>query len=217
LGARHALDADHIAAVATIASERGRSLRDSGLIGLCWGVGHTVMLLGVGLIIVAFKITVSEQMAAGFEFLVGLMLVGLGGSLAVRIVKERWHYHAHEHGGRHHLHLHHHHDQEHHQHAHRLEGSLKPFAVGMVHGLAGSAALVLMVASAARTIGETLLYIAIFGLGSIVGMVLLGTVISVPLTFSASAGPGARAAVQGLASLASIALGLLIIARLSFA
>jgi sulfite exporter TauE/SafE len=211
LGARHALDADHVAAVATIISEQ-RSLRASGMIGVCWGIGHTTVLLIVGIAIVLFKVAVSDQVAAGFEFLVGVMLVGLGGSLAWSIVKERWHYHRHEHDGRPHLHLHRH-DSREHDHAHRLQGSLKPLFVGMVHGLAGSAALVLLAASAARTVGEAILYMLVFGFGSILGMVLLGMIISVPLVMSATNGRGTATAIQGLASLASIGLGLSMIMR----
>jgi high-affinity nickel permease len=206
LGARHALDADHVAAVATILSERP-SLRASGLIGFYWGIGHTTVLLIVGIVIVLFKVAVPDQVAAGFEFLVGLMLVGLGGSLASSILKERWHYHRHEHGGRPHLHLHRH-DSREHDHAHWLQGSLKPLLVGMVHGLAGSAALALLAASAARTVGEAILYMMVFGFGSVLGMVLLGMIISVPLVMSAANGRRTATAIQGLASLASIGLGL---------
>lgn len=216
LGARHALDADHIAAVATIVSER-RTVRASGLIGLSWGLGHTVVLLIAGLAIALFKVTIPDRLVDWFEFVVGLMLVGLGVSLAARLVKERWHCHAHEHDGQRHLHMHHHTANPHHRHPHLLQGSLKPFVVGMVHGLAGSAALGLIVASAVRTVGEMLLYIIVFGLGSIIGMVLLGTVISVPLVVSGAMGPRATTVVQGVASVASIGLGLTIISRLSFA
>ena len=215
LGARHALDADHIAAVSTIVSERP-NLRASGLIGLCWGIGHTVVLLIVGAAIVAFKVNIPASIADWFELAVGMMLVGLGVSLAVKIARERWHYHEHDHDGQRHLHLHSHRERTHHEHPHWFQGSLKPFAVGMVHGLAGSAALALMVVSTVRTVGETLLYIAIFGLGSILGMVLLGTVIAVPLIATASMGQRACSVVQGLASLASIGLGLTIIARFPF-
>ena len=214
LGARHALDADHIAAVATIVSER-RSFLASGVVGFFWGLGHTLILLIVGLVIVAFKVTVSARVAAGFEYLVGFMLIVLGGSLALTIAKERWHLHAHDHGGRPHLHLHHHRTDDHHGHPHWLQGSLKPFAVGMVHGLAGSAALVLMAVSAVGTIGEMLLYFVVFGFGSILGMVLLGTAISVPLMFSTTLGRRATQVLQVIASLASISLGLLILSGYS--
>jgi sulfite exporter TauE/SafE len=214
LGARHALDADHVVAVTTILSKRP-SFRASGFIGFCWGSGHTLVLLLVGLAVIALKITIPERLASAFEFLVGLMLVGLGVSLAATIARERWHWHAHQHEGATHLHLHSHDRREDHQHQHWLGGSAKSFLVGMVHGLAGSAALGMMVFSTVQTIWQGVAYILVFGLGSILGMVLLGTVISFPLIFSASFGRQAQAAVQGLASLASIGLGLVIMVRSS--
>src|SRR3989442_443716 len=98
-----------------------------------------------------------------------------------------------------------------------LRLSLKPFAVGMVHGLAGSAALMLMVLSTVRTVGEGVAYILVFGLGSIVGMMLLGVAISVPLVLSASCGRRAQEAVQALASLGSIGLGAAMMVRIGLA
>lgn len=214
LGARHALDADHVAAVATILSKRP-SFRASGFIGFCWGSGHTLVLLLVGLAVIALKITIPERLASAFEFLVGVMLVGLGVSLAVTIARERWHVHPHEHEGATHLHLHSHDRRGDHGHPHYLDGSLKSFLVGMVHGLAGSAALAMMVLSTVQTIWQGVAYILVFGIGSILGMILLGTVISFPLIFSASFGRQAQAVVQGLASLGSIGLGLFIMATSS--
>ena len=211
LGARHALDADHVAAVATILSKRP-SFRASGFIGFCWGSGHTLVLLLVGLAVLALKITIPERLASAFEFLAGLMLVGLGVSLAATIARERWHWHAHEHEGATHLHLHSHDRRADHEHQHWLGGSVKSFLVGMVHGLAGSAALAVMALSTVRTVWQGVAYILVFGLGSILGMILLGFVISFPLIFSASFGRQTQAGVQGLASLGSIGLGLTIIA-----
>jgi hypothetical protein len=213
LGARHALDADHVAAVATIMSDRP-DLRRSGFIGFCWGFGHTLVLLLVWLAVIALKITIPERLASALEFLVGLMLVGLGASLAATLVHERWHLHPHEHGGEPHLHLHSHRHRPDHAHEHWLRVSMKPFLVGMVHGLAGSAALTLMALSAVRTIWEGLVYIAVFGFGSILGMMALGMVITLPLAVSVSYGRRAQILVQGLASLGSIGLGLTIMVRI---
>jgi hypothetical protein len=213
LGARHALDADHVAAVATIVSDRP-DLRRSGFIGFCWGFGHTLVLLLVGLAVIALKVTIPERLASALEFLVGLMLVGLGASLAATLVRERWHLHPHEHGGEPHLHLHSHCHRQDHVHGHWLRVSMKPFLVGMIHGLAGSAALTLMALSAVRTIWEGLVYISVFGFGSILGMMALGMVITLPLTVSASYGRRAQILVQGLASIGSIGLGLTIMVRI---
>ncbi len=213
LGARHALDADHLAAVSTILSDRP-DLRTSGLIGFCWGCGHTAVLLLVGLAVIGLKITIPDRVAQALEFGVGVMLVLLGGSLAATLFRERWHVHAHQHDGRSHLHLHRHSRQADHAHVHWLQVSLKPLAVGMMHGLAGSAALMLMVLSAVRTAWEGAVYILVFGLGSVIGMVLVGIAISLPLVFSASFGRQAQATVQGLASLGSIGLGLAMMIRI---
>lgn len=207
LGARHALDADHVAAVTTILSTRP-TFRASGFIGFCWGVGHTLVLLAVGLAVLALKVPISEHVAAALEFFVGLMLVGLGGSLAVTLVRERWHLHAHDHDGTRHLHVHSHRVGEDHRHEHWLRGSLRPFLVGTVHGLAGSAALALMVLSTVRTVWEGGLYLLVFGVGSMLGMMILGVIITLPVVLSASIGRQAQGLVQGLASLGSIGLGL---------
>lgn len=212
LGARHALDADHIAAVSAILSERP-DLRASGVIGFCWGFGHTAVLLLVGLPVIVLKITIPEPVTQILEFAVGLMLVILGLSLAVTLFRERWHLHAHRHEGTTHLHLHSHDLHAGHEHGHWLQVSVKPFVVGMIHGLAGSAALVLLVLSTVQTVWEGMAYILVFGAGSIVGMMLLGLLISLPLVFSASFGYRAQFAVQGLASLGSIGLGLAMVFR----
>src|SRR5688500_14174545 len=90
LGARHALDADHLAAVSTILSKRP-CLRTSGFIGLCWGFGHTLMLLLVGVAVILLKVTIPESVAQTLEFGIGIMLVVLGSSLAWSIYQERWH------------------------------------------------------------------------------------------------------------------------------
>lgn len=213
LGARHALDADHVAAVSTILSQRP-NLKTSGFIGFCWGFGHTATLLAVGLVILMLKVTIPAHVAEAFEFGVGLMLVLLGGSLAVALVRDRWHVHVHRHGDGTHVHLHSHRLATDHGHGHWLQVSWKPFVVGMVHGLAGSAALALMVLSTVRTSWEGMAYILVFGLGSIAGMVLVGTVVSLPLVCSGSFSRRAQTAIQGLASVGSIGLGLSMMIRI---
>jgi High-affinity nickel-transport protein len=214
LGARHALDADHIAAVSTILSQRP-SLQASGLVGFSWGFGHTVVLLLVGLAVILMKISIPARLAMACELVVGMMLVGLGSSLAWTLYRERWHVHAHRHDGGTHLHLHSHRVHTGHGHEHWLRVSLRPFLVGMVHGLAGSAALMFMVLSTVRTVWEAIAYILVFGIGSIVGMMLLGVLISLPLVLSASLGQRAQLAVQGLASLGSVGLGFVMIIRIA--
>jgi len=212
LGVRHALDADHVVAVSTMLAQRPNFWR-SGFIGLCWGCGHTAVLLMVGLAVLALKITIPETVAQAFELVVGLMLVALGLALAVTLYREQWHLHAHEHAGARHVHLHSHRLSDDHAHRHGWRDSLPPLMVGMVHGLAGSAALMLVVLSAVHTFWEGIAYILLFGAGSIFGMVVLGIVISLPLFFSVSLGRYVQVAVRGLASVGSIGFGLAILFR----
>lgn len=219
LGAKHALDADHVAAVSTLLVDHP-AWRTSGIIGCCWGFGHTAALLLVGLLVIAFKVTIPESVAQGLELGVGLMLIVLGGSLAATLVRERWHLHRHRHDGDGpaHVHLHSHRLRPDHGHEHGLWGlpwSLRPVLVGMVHGLAGSAALMLLVLATVRSVWEGIVYILVFGMGSIAGMVVLGMVISVPLVLSASWGHRVQLVVRSLASLGSIGLGLTMVGRIA--
>ncbi len=214
LGLRHAMDADHIAAVSTVLA-RHPSVRASGLIGFFWGMGHTLVLLLVGGAVLALDVTIPETLALAFEFGVGLMLVGLGLSVAIRLIRERWHLHAHEHGGERHLHFHSHQAGVDHAHSHWLRRSIQPLLIGMAHGLAGSAALMLLVLSTVTTLGQGMAYILVFGSGSILGMMLLGLAISLPVVYSRFYGRQALLAVQGLASIGSIALGLAMIVHIA--
>ncbi len=215
LGLRHALDADHLAAVSTVLAQRP-TFKASGLIGLWWGLGHTVTLLAVGCAVMAMNVAIPDRLAEACEFGVGAMLVALGASLAFKMSRERWHLHAHEHNGTRHLHFHSHRSGTDHVHGHWLKHSLQPLLIGMAHGLAGSAALLLMVLSTVRTLGEGVAYILVFGAGSIFGMILVGLALSVPVVWSLSFGRRAYWAVQGLASLGSIGLGVAMMVRIGF-
>jgi len=207
LGLRHALDADHLAAVSTVLAERP-SVRASGLVGLWWGLGHTLTLMLVGAAVLVSGVQVPEPLAVLAECGVGLLLVFLGGALALKLYRERWHVHSHLHDGEPHVHLHSHQRQDDHGHAHWSARSLRPLLIGMAHGIAGSAALMLVILSNTSGIGQGLLYIAVFGLGSILGMVAIGVTLSLPVLWSLAAGRRAFVAVQGLASLGSVGLGL---------
>ncbi|MFO0773966.1 MAG: sulfite exporter TauE/SafE family protein [Nitrospiraceae bacterium] len=211
LGVRHALDPDHVAAVSTIVA-RTPSIWKSTVIGACWGLGHTTVLLLAGAVVIGFHLTIPPHLEQWFECAVGVMLVVLGLSLAWSLSQEGWHWHRHEHDGRSHTHLHAHRDkpETHHQHGHGhwLQGGLKPFLVGMLHGLAGSAGLLLVVLATVESVAVGLLYIAIFGIGSIVGMVAVGLLVSLPLHYAADWGPLARLSVRGAVSLATVVIGL---------
>ena len=213
LGLRHALDADHLAALSTVLAERP-TVQASTAIGLFWGLGHTLMLLCVGTLLLALNLTIPESMANLFEFAVGGMLVALGLSLARRMYREQWHVHTHEHGGQPHVHLHSHHVRADHTHGHWYQGSMRPLVIGMAHGLAGSAALMLVVLSTVTGISQGIGYIVVFGVGSILGMAGVGAVLSLPVIYSVTVGPRAYWMVQGLACLASIGLGVVMMVRI---
>lgn len=192
LGLRHSLEADHLAAVASLAT-RSRSFRSTVAQGIAWGFGHTVTLLVVGGVCLLLRASIPPRVAQGLEGAVGVMLLVLGADVLWRWRRRRIHVHLHRHAdGVVHLHAHSHaeagepargesvspHPHEH-SHAHGLP--LRAVLVGLVHGLAGSAALLLLTLSTLSSVGLGLLYIAVFGLGSILGMAVLSAVIALPL------------------------------------
>jgi ABC-type nickel/cobalt efflux system permease component RcnA len=188
LGLRHALDADHLAAVSTFVTEE-RSLLRSSLIGVSWGLGHTAALLVFGLGVAAFRFALTPRFSQFLEFLVGCMLILLGGNVLYKLAKGRaLHVHTHAHDGGAHTHLHLHpaaagHDHPHQHRSLRLGG--RPFVVGVVHGLAGTAALMMLVVGAIPSLWLAAGYILIFGVGSIGGMTVMSLLMTVPLTLAA--------------------------------
>jgi ABC-type nickel/cobalt efflux system permease component RcnA len=186
LGIRHALEADHLAAVASLAT-RSRGVRGTVLQGAVWGLGHTLTLLLVGGVCLLLRAAISERLAAAFEGAVGFMLLLLGADVLLRMRRRRIHLHVHRHDdGTVHFHAHSHapeeaHDRDHHQHAHGKGFPLRALLVGMVHGLAGSAALLLVTLTTLSSAWLGVAYIAVFGVGSIAGMAVLAAVIALPL------------------------------------
>jgi ABC-type nickel/cobalt efflux system permease component RcnA len=213
LGIRHALDADHLVAVSTIVSEH-KSLLRSSIIGTFWGLGHTASLLGVGLFVVLLRITVSESVAPYMEIPVAIMLIALGANAVWQAWRERGislhaHQHAHEGQDEHkHLHLHTHKEHDHKHHVLRL--GRKPFLVGLVHGFAGSAVLMLAVLTTMPTVALGLIYIAVFGLGSVGGMLLMSALISLPFIATAQKFSSINTTIRLLAGLFSVAFGLML-------
>ena len=207
LGVRHALDADHVAAILTIATEN-QSLWRSSLIGFCWGVGHTLILLMVGAGVLLFNVTIPSVWEKAFEAGVGVMLLGLGVSVAFTLWRERVHLHTHRHAaGEQHRHFHSHRHGVQHDHLHRFRLEYKSLLIGMVHGLAGSAALLILVLATVSSLQAGILYILVFGSGSILGMVLLATAMSIPFAMSAEKMARVHQALRATAALISIVLG----------
>jgi ABC-type nickel/cobalt efflux system permease component RcnA len=214
LGLKHALESDHLAAVATLATGE-QSLLSTIRQGVAWGLGHTVTLVLVGGIVLMLGKTVPVNFERALELCVGLMLIGLGADVVRRVVRERIHFHVHRHrDGEMHVHAHRHpespiramtqpklpdlmrgnlahlphfplpHALQSHEHDHGSRLPLRAVAVGMMHGLAGSAALVVLSLQTAASIPAGIGYIALFGAGSIAGMAALSTAIAIPLRLS---------------------------------
>ncbi len=211
LGVRHALDADHIVAVTAIVSRTGSLLR-SALVGLSWGLGHTITLFAAGFLVLVFKLAIPDKLALSMEFVVGLLLVLLGVPLVWQLVAGRRHIHWHAHGDRSHLHSHFHHDTPEHDHQHIR----RPLLRGMVHGLAGSGALTLLVIGTMSSVAQGLVFLVVFGVGSILGMVLFSGLIGLPFRFAAGLSLRLNLWLRGAAGLISVVLGLVIIWQVAF-
>jgi high-affinity nickel permease len=211
LGLKHAVEADHLAAVSTIVAER-KNLLTSMFIGGFWGVGHTITLLLIGALVIFFKFQISETLEARLEAVVGAMLVVLGiNALRKLFQKEKIHIHEHEHGGREHVHIHTHEDEKAEESHHFMKYSPRSVVIGMIHGVAGSAALMLLIVPTIESAFVALLYILIFGLGSIGGMMLMSLLIGLPIHFTAGKFAALNKTILGLAGLFSFGLGLFII------
>jgi high-affinity nickel-transport protein len=247
LGMRHATDADHVVAIATIVS-RERSVAGSALIGAAWGVGHTITVMAVGAAIIVFGVVIPPKLGLSMEFAVGIMLVllgiltltGMGRAVGAAHAHAGvpgghapdLHDHLHAHGDYVHRHPHGH-DPDAHGHAEehtplaRLDRSglgripfyqwLRPFAVGLVHGLAGSAAVALMVLSIIREPLAALGYLLLFGLGTIVGMMLITLILSAPFAFTAVNLPKFNWRLRVASGLVSFVFGVVLIYGIGFA
>ncbi len=211
LGLKHAVEADHLAAVSTIVAER-KNILSSTIIGGFWGVGHTISLVIVGALVIFLKLQISESVEAKLEAIVGGMLVLLGlNALRKLWQKDKIHVHTHEHTGHKHVHIHGHEDEKKEETHHFLRFSPRAIAIGMVHGLAGSAGLMLLIVPTISSPMLALSYILIFGVGSIGGMMLMSLLIGLPLHLTAGRFEALNKSILGLAGVFSLVLGFFII------
>lgn len=220
LGLKHAIEADHVVAVTTIVSEQ-RSLWRSSLVGVFWGIGHTISLFVAGVFVIFLQVTIPPNVAFVLEFMVALMIIFLGGQMFYQMLKRHKTSHTHQHShndlANSHTHIHEEKDQHSHNH-HKVNNektklisiAWKPLVVGMMHGLAGSAALTLLVLSEVMRGGLKLMgliYLLVFGIGSIGGMLLISMFISLPFLFTSLKFENINMPVKFLASIISIIFG----------
>ena len=217
LGMSHALDADHMLALTSLANAKD-SKKLSLSKGVVWGIGHSVMLLLVAITVIMFGFTIGDRTAAYLEMAVGVMLIGLGLNVLYRFQKNKIHAHVHQHSGEVHVHFHAHrsplspkppppHQTIDHAHAHFNRPLLTSFIIGLVHGLAGSAALLVLVVSSIHSGVLGFLYVAVFGAGSILGMAILSVAISIPFSSLAKQSSVIYASLQIATFSASICFG----------
>jgi ABC-type nickel/cobalt efflux system permease component RcnA len=203
-GLKHALEADHLAAVWAVVSER-KSILGSSLVGGLWGVGHTVTLLAAGVLVILLRVEIGKRTEMALEFCVALMLVGLGANAVRRLRRGTLHPHLHEGVP----------EPEPHTH-HGFGLGLRPLFIGMVHGLAGSAALMLLVLSTIQSPLAGLAYILVFGIGSIGGMMAMSMLVGLPLHLTGVRFARASLALRGLAALFSLCFGLFMAYEIGF-
>lgn len=212
IGMQHALEADHIAAVSSIAARR-RNVGNIVRHGLTWGLGHTLTLFVFAGIAILLGRAIPEHISAPMEAAVGVMLVGLGAHVLWRLWRDRVHFHAHRHGDVTHLHAHSHaestiaHRRDTHEHEHEHGFRWRTLLVGLMHGMAGSAALVVLAASQVASPATGLLYVLLFGIGSMLGMGALSAVIAVPIAATAQWLTRANQALQAVVGLVTIGIG----------
>jgi len=230
LGMQHATEADHLAAVATLATRQNslaRTLRQ----GVAWGIGHTLTLMLFAGAVLALGQVISPGLEKGLETAVGLMLIVLGADVLRRLWRDRVHFHVHTHAAQPpHVHAHSHRGEGRHQagfalgaarrdhaaSAHRHEHApqewpLRALAIGMMHGLAGSAALVVLSLQAVPSVALGLGYIALFGVGSILGMAALSVAIAIPMKLSATYLGRLQHATSAAIGIATCALGVVMV------
>ena len=226
LGMRHATDPDHVIAVSTIVT-RARGTKNAAVIGAVWGVGHTLTILIVGAGIILFGWVIPARLGLSLELSVGIMLIILG-IMNLRSILARvpagpgTHAHAHPHGDYVHTHVHGHEPEVHphsadqtpvawlDRHFGRLGAYqlLRPLVVGVVHGLAGSAAVALLVLATIPTSGWAIAYLLVFGLGTVVGMMLITALIALPAGYAERRRAAWQRSLRLVSGLVSLAFGL---------
>jgi high-affinity nickel permease len=241
LGMRHATDPDHVIAVTTIVT-RQRQLTRAALTGAFWGVGHTLTIFAVGAMIILFNLVIPARIGLSMEFSVALMLIVLGimnvaafmrsaSAISDRACVDSDAVHPHAHGDYVHTHAHGHSSETH---SHRSDSTplalldrvfgklalyrpVRPFIVGVVHGLAGSAAVALLVLAAIPNPRWAVVYLLVFGAGTVGGMMLITMSIASAFTFMGKGRQKFSHRLGLLSGVLSLAFGMLLVYQIGFA
>jgi ABC-type nickel/cobalt efflux system permease component RcnA len=242
LGMRHATDPDHVIAVTTIVT-RQRQLKRAALTGAFWGVGHTLTIFVVGALIILFNVVIPTRMGLSMEFSVALMLIFLGIMNVAAFMRSArslaseagtasvLHAHPHAHGDYVHSHAHGHAPEAHSHRPHRtplalfdglfsklaLYRPVRPFIIGVVHGLAGSAAVALLVLATIPNPRWAVIYLLVFGLGTVGGMMLITMSIASAFTFMGKDRQTFSHRLGLVSGLLSLAFGMLLVYQIGFA
>jgi len=223
-GLEHAFEVDHLLAVNSLVTNRNK-IKEAVKDGIFWGIGHTFTIFIVGVVMIGFKVAISETVFRYLEATVGLMLIALGIYRLIKLFKKNKHSHTYSHTHTHkhsdetiHAHLHTHtYSHSHsldvlrHEHPDTSKNFKAAFSVGLVHGLAGSGALVVLVLSQMKTPLEGLLYILIFGIGSILGMFLASGLFSIPFSKNALKSPKLQYTLIIISSVLCVGFGIKVV------
>ncbi len=190
IGFFHAFEMDHLAAVSTIVTKR-KTLLSAIKDGIFWGLGHTSTIFLVGMALIFLKLSFDAQLFSDFEGIVGLMLIGIGGFRMYQLFYKNGHEHGHDVD-----------DEHHHSHSHKLA-----YGVGLIHGLAGSGSIVLLVISKVHNSWNSMLFLMIFGVGSILGMLVAAGIFSLPFSKKITKNQYLRKGLVVLSSLICISIG----------
>ena len=214
LGMRHSTDPDHVVAVSTIVSKQ-RSIRQAGLIGTIWGLGHTLTIFAVGSMIILFGVVIPPRLGLSMEFSVALMLILLGVLNLTGVMQRVTSYLTRNrkpatisskaetlldrsvgHFG--------------------LYQCVRPLVIGIVHGLAGSAAVALLVLSTIHSPVWATVYLLIFGAGTMVGMMCMTSVMAVPLAYAGTRFTGISRVFSVASGVVSVCFGFFLVYQLGF-
>jgi ABC-type nickel/cobalt efflux system permease component RcnA len=214
LGFRHAFEPDHLAAVSTLATRQASVLAACRL-GLAWALGHTASVGAVVFAIIVAGVRFPASLRPAVDVVVGLLLVGLGGSIIYRYARGRWHLHAHSHGSEveTHLHLHSHSLGHSHAHGHPGADARRSLGFGLLHGLAGSAAILVLLVASAPTRGAQVAYFGAFGAGTLLGMLAVSATLALVIRVASRRGERWARVLHLTSAAASLVVGVLLAAR----